>query len=115
MYGHSVPNGYSGDPGKGVRVARSTKSPSHKLPNGVAAARKLLSEAEVLERLRLDEDALATLRQCCSLRPPRNAGAIVAAIKARLEFSQPKPATKVEHQGNVRIEVVNPYAKPEGT
>lgn len=63
----------------------------------------MLSIAEVSEGLRLDDGDLETLRACCSKRPPRNAGAIVAAIKLRLEFSQPKPQQKIEHSGSVEI------------
>lgn len=88
-------------PGKGVRVSRTTKRPMLRAPLGTRQAEALLSEADVLEQLRLDPDALAALRACCSLRPPRNAAAIVAAIKTRLEFSQSKPKQQVEHSGTV--------------
>ena len=97
--------------GKGVRVARSTKRPALRAPSGSREAERLLSEAEVVKRLRLDPDALAALRACCSLHPPRNAAAIVAAIKTRLEFSQPKPKQEVEHSGSVTYQLVDPYAK----
>jgi hypothetical protein len=63
----------------------------------------LLSIAEVSEGLRLDDGDLDTLRACCSKSPPRNAGAIVAAIKLRLEFSQPKPQQKIEHSGSIEV------------
>jgi hypothetical protein len=99
--------------GKGVRVSRTTKRPATRSPNGVAAARRLLTEVEVTEGLRLDSEDLRVLRACCSMRPPRNAGAIVAAMKARLEYSQRKPVVGVEHSGNVTYQLVDPYATPE--
>lgn len=102
-------------PGKGVvRVARSTKRPALRAPAGSREAARLLSEAEVYDSLRLDDEALDALRACCSLRPPRNAAAIVSAIKTRLEFSQPKPVQKSEVDVRGTIQVINPYAKPEG-
>ena len=66
----------------------------------------------MLERLRLDDDAIAALNACCTLRPPRNSAAIVSAIKTRLEFSQPKPKQEVGLSGSVAIQVIDPYAKP---
>jgi hypothetical protein len=68
-------------------------------PLGTRQAEKLLTEAQVLDGLRLDREALDALRACCTLRPPRNSLAIVSAIKARLEYSQPKPAQKIEASG----------------
>ena len=83
--------------------SRRSKAPRSKLPNGAVEARRLLTEAEVLDGLRLDDEALAALRACCSLRPPRNAASIVAAIKARLEYSQPKPRQEIQHSGGIEI------------
>jgi hypothetical protein len=69
----------------------------------VGAARDLLSLAQVSESLRLTTLDITVLRKCCSLRPPRNAIAIVGAIKARLEWSQPKPKQEVEHSGAIIV------------
>lgn len=96
--------------GKGVRVSRVSKRPSTRTPNGVAAARRLLSEAEVTEGLRLDSEDIRVLKACCSMRPPRNAAAIVSAIKARLEYSQRKPQQEVAHSGTLSITVIDPFA-----
>jgi len=67
----------------------------------IAGQSPALTEAQVLDGLRLDAEAIAALRACSGLRPPRNAVAIVGAIKARLEWSQPKPKQQVEHSGHV--------------
>lgn len=99
-------------PGAPKGVARSSKRPRKRVARGVRQAEALLSSAEVVERLRLDPEALAALRACCSLRPPRNATAIVSAIRTRLEWSQARPAAQVEHGGTVKIEVIDPYARP---
>jgi hypothetical protein len=108
------------DAGKGVRLmsprlSRLTKQPMVRRRNGQAEAARLLSIAEVADGLRLDAEALEMLRRC-STHPPRNAASAVAAIKLRLEFSQPKPKQKVQHSGSLevtRIErvIVDP-AKP---
>jgi len=99
--------------GKGVRVSRRSKRPTTVLPHGAAQARKLLSEAEVREGLRLDDDALEALKACCTLRPPRNAASIVAGIKARLEYSQPKPRQEIGVSGDVTFTLVDPFARPK--
>ena len=101
--------------GKGVRVARSTKRPALVAPSGSREAARLLSEAEVRDGLRLDPDAIAALKACCSLRPPRNALAIVSAIKARLEWSQPKPKQEVEHSGGIQITKIERVVLDAGT
>jgi hypothetical protein len=67
-------------------------------------AARLLSEAQVAEQLRLDPDAIAALKACCTLRPPRNAAAIVAGIRARLEYSQSKPKQSLEVTGKLSLE-----------
>lgn len=90
--------------GKGVRVSRVSKRPVKNNPRGVSAARRLLSEAEVTEGLRLDEEDLRILKACCAMRPPRNAAAIVSALKARLEYSQTKPKQAVEVTGKLTLE-----------
>jgi hypothetical protein len=87
-----------------------TKRPG-RAASGSRVARKILDEEAVREHLRLDEEAIATLKACCSMRPPRNAVAIVGAIKARLEYSQPKPKQEIGLTGDVSIRVVNPYAR----
>lgn len=89
--------------GKGVRLARSSKRPARAAPGATTAA-QLLTEAQVTDGLRLDADDLAVLKRCCSLRPPRNAAAIVSAIKARLEYSHAKPKQAVEVSGKVTLE-----------
>jgi hypothetical protein len=66
-------------------------------------ARELLSEGQVAEGLRLDSADIAVLKLCCTDKPPRNAAAIVAAIRARLEYSQSKPKQAVEHSGTVYV------------
>lgn len=100
-----------GPGGKGVRIARRSKRPSRAAPGATSAA-ELLTEAQVTDGLRLDADDLAVLKRCCSLRPPRNAAAIVSAIKARLEYSQRKPTTAIEHSGGMRLTFVSSYADP---
>lgn len=101
--GSRVASGRSPTPGgKGVRIARRTKRPARAAPGATTAAR-LLTEAQVTDGLRLDAEDLAVLKRCCSLRPPRNAAAIVSAIKARLEYSQRKPKTEVEHSGGIEV------------
>jgi hypothetical protein len=96
---------------KRIRVARSTKLPAKKARDGSVVARTLLSDSQVLERLRLDDAALEALDACCTISPPRNSASIVSAIRTRLEFSQPKPATKNEHTVSGRIELVDPFAE----
>jgi hypothetical protein len=99
--------------GKGVRVSRVSKRPG-RAPAGSREAARILSELEVREGLRLDQAAIDTLRACCSMRPPRNAAAIVNAIKARLEYSQPKPKQEIGVSGEMTFHLVDPFArKPE--
>jgi hypothetical protein len=45
------------------------------------------------------------------MRPPRNAVAIVGAIKARLEYSQPKPKQEIGLSGDVTYTLVDPFAR----
>lgn len=91
-----------------------TKRPTTRKARGALRAAKLLSEAEVRDRLRLDEDAIAALNACCTLRPPRNAASIVSGIKTRLEYSQPKPKQELDLGGNVTFALVDPFARPPG-
>jgi hypothetical protein len=106
------PRPFTGGKGVLVRVSRKTKRPVVHAPSGVRQAERLLTEAQVAERLRLDESAIAALNACCTLRPPRNAASIVAGIKARLEYSQPKPKQEIGLSGKVSITVADPYATP---
>jgi len=92
--------------GKGVPWSRTGKRPRQRAPRGSRQAAALLSNEQVLARLRLDEEALDSLQKCCTTRPPRNAAAIVSAIKARLEYSQPKPKQEVEVSGRVTLEAL---------
>ena len=67
--------------------------------------------ADLTDGLRLDSEDIDVLKACCSKRPPRNAAAIVSAIKARLEYSQPKPKQQLEHSGSVKYELIDPFAR----
>lgn len=84
-----------------IQVSRASKRPRQRVARGARQAEQLLSEPEIRERLRLDPTALAALRACCSSRPPRNALAIVSAIRTRLEWSQPKPKQEIDHNVTV--------------
>jgi len=55
--------------------------------------RKRLTEAAVRKGLRLDREALQAIRDVC-IAPGRNAMAQVAALRLRLEYSQPRPASE---------------------
>ena len=66
----------------------------------------MLTELQVREGLRLDADSLDMLRAISQGDAPRNAQSILAAIKTRLEYSQPKPTQTVEHSGGLSIEIV---------
>ena len=68
-------------------------------------AKALLSEAEIRDELKMDAETLAFLKEC-SVMPGRNAASAIAAIKLRLEYSQPKPTQTVEHSGGLSIEIV---------
>lgn len=102
--------------GQGGRVpplARRTGKPARRLPNAVAAARRL-TEDQTREQLRLTEDEIAFLDQCASGRAPRNAFACIAAIKLKLDFTQPKPQQKVEHSGGIQVtEIRRVIVRPE--
>lgn len=75
----------------------------------------LKDDAAVVEKLRERmPEALDMLARIACGDVPRNAQAILAAIKVQLEFSQPRPKQVVEHQGSVGIAVVNPYAEESG-
>jgi hypothetical protein len=91
-----------GQGGRAPSLARRTGKPARRLPNAVAAARRL-TEDQTREQLRLTEDEIAFLDRCASGRAPRNAFACIAAIKLKLDFTQPKPQQKIEHSGSVEI------------
>lgn len=71
----------------------------------MTAAQKL-SEAQVREGLRLEDEDLDVLRRFSRGDLPRNAAAAMQAIRTRLEYSQPKPSTQVEHSGGLEIQIV---------
>ena len=93
------------------RIARSTGRASNRVAPGAAAAAKLLSEAEVRDGIRLDSEDVRVLRLCCTDDPPRNAVAIVSAIKLRLEYSQPKPKQEIGVEARVAYSLIDPFAK----
>lgn len=96
-----------------VALARRTGKPARRLPNAVAVARRL-TEAQTREQLRLTEDEIAFLDRCASGRAPRNAFACIAAIKLKLDFTQPKPQQKVEHSGGIQVtEIRRVIVRPE--
>lgn len=104
-----------GQGGRAPAIARRTGKPARRLPNAVAAARRL-TEDQTRDELRLTDEQIAFLDRCANGHPPRNAAAAIAAIKLKLDFSQPKPQQKVEHSGaleitEIRRVVVDP-AKP---
>ncbi len=104
-------------PGKGrvaKRIARSSKKPTDRSPNGSVAAAELLDEAQVRAGLRLDSAEVAVLKLCCTDNPPRNAAAIVSAIRTRLEYSQPKPKQEIGVEAVVTYKLLDPFAKREG-
>ena len=106
----------AGPGGKGgITFSRRTHRPRTIADPRETLARRL-SAAEFRERAQFTEDELEILDACCSHRPPRNALAILNALKFRAEFAYPKPKQEVEHSGQVQITeikrvVVDP-AKP---
>lgn len=88
--------------GRGVASVQARR-----LAAGLLAEQSGLTDDQIRAGMRLDAAALAKLREITEARmPPRNALAWVqiqtlalAAIRTRLEYTQSKPAAKVEHEG----------------
>ncbi len=94
-------------PGKGVRIARSTKRPAKRAQNGVGRARKVVARftpEQLSAELGLTQDQVDVLDRIASGRPPRNAAAIIAGIKLKLDFTQPKPTQNVNVKGTLTLE-----------
>jgi hypothetical protein len=65
--------------------------------------KRYTDDPELRERLRPTEDELRTIDNICSGRYVRNASAIVAAFRHRLEFSLAKPPQEHEVKGGISI------------
>ena len=98
----SVAPGVAG-PGGGGRIARRTRRPAKKRPNGIAIAARL-AQPELRERLQLTEAEARFLDRCTSGRAPRNAQSGIAALKLRLDFAYEKPKQAVELSGRLTLE-----------
>jgi hypothetical protein len=73
----------------------------------------LKSDEDVIDALRRDlPDSLEMLARIACGDVPRNAQQILKGIELQLRFSQPLPKTTIEHQGQVGVAVIDPYALP---